>query len=75
MDEVNKLFIIWTFRAILKKNTIKNIRSSFQHPLARAVALFIARTKKYLYASIFLSVIEKIVTFCRYFCLFSLLNS
>ena len=34
-DEVNKLFIIWPFSAIQKKNIIKNTGSNFQHPLAR----------------------------------------
>ena len=34
------------FSAILKKNTIKNTGSNFQHPLERAVALFVAHTKE-----------------------------
>ena len=64
------------FSAILKKNRIKNTGSNFQHPLARPVALFVAHTKEvsvyFLYIILyFLSVIEKIVTFCRYFLLFS----
>ena len=36
MDEVNKLFIIWPFSAIKKKNMIKNTGSNFQHLLAHA---------------------------------------
>ena len=34
------------YNAILKKNTIKNSGSNFQHPLARAVALFVAHIKE-----------------------------
>ena len=56
------------FSAILKKNTTKNTGSNFQHPLARARGH--PRSKKYLYASIFLLVIEKIAIYCGYFCCF-----
>ena len=55
------------FSAILKKNTLdQNTGNNFPHPLARAMAFFVAHTKKYLYASI-----ENIVILCPSFLLFS----
>ncbi len=67
-DEVNKLFIIWPLSTIQKKSIIKGKNTG-----GKTRSLWLSSSlilKKYRYAYIFLSVIEKIVIFYRHFLLF-----
>ena len=69
-DEVSNKLLYGLFSAIFKKNTIKNTGCNFEHQLARDSLLI---PKKYRYTrSIFLSVIEEILSFFPIFCLFGL---
>ena len=64
-DEVINKLLYGLFSAIFKKNTIKKTGCNFEHQLARDSLLIL---KKYRYArSIFLSVIEEIISFFSYF--------
>ena len=49
------------FSAILKKEYNKNTESNFPHPLARAIARFVAFNTKEVSVLVFLSVIANIV--------------